>query len=106
MKRFILTFLLLLVLLVSYWALTTLRTPSFGYRSASAQCGGAKRAADYARLRRFFAEQIIGAYLRITGRASNLGFLEAAPRSHMALIPNMNFRIIATFTQAYPQPDK
>jgi hypothetical protein len=30
---------------------------------------------DYARLRRSFTEQIIGAYLRVTGRASKLGAL-------------------------------
>ena len=30
---------------------------------------------DYVRLRRSFTEQIIGAYLRVTGRASQLGAL-------------------------------
>jgi Protein of unknown function (DUF2939) len=75
MKRFVPVFLLLLVLLVGYWA-----WPLFGLRAlAEALQAGDVRTineeVDYARLRRSFTEQIIGAYLRVTGRASKLGAL-------------------------------
>jgi hypothetical protein len=75
MKRFIPAFLLLLVLLIGYWA-----WPFFGLRVlADALRAGDVTAIneeiDYPRLRRSFTEQIIGAYLRITGRASQLGAL-------------------------------
>jgi hypothetical protein len=75
MKRSILTFLLLLVLLVGYWA-----WPFFGLRTlaGAVQVGDVaaiNEALDYPRLRRSFTEQIIGTYLRITGRASQLGAL-------------------------------
>jgi hypothetical protein len=75
MKRFIPVFLLLLVLLVGYWA-----WPFFGLRAlGEAVQAGDVRAIndeiDYPRLRRSFTEQIIGAYLRITGRANQLGAL-------------------------------
>jgi hypothetical protein len=75
MKRLIPAFLLLLVLLVGYWA-----WPFFGLRAlADALQAGDVRTInekiDYTRLRRSFTEQIIGAYLRVTGRASKLGGL-------------------------------
>jgi hypothetical protein len=75
MKRFIPVFLLLLVLLVGYWA-----WPFFGLRALgeAVQVGDVtaiNEEIDYPRLRRSFTEQIIGAYLRITGRASQLGAL-------------------------------
>ena len=75
MKRFIPTFLVLLALLVAYWA-----WPFFALRAlAEAVQVGDVRAIneqiDYPRLRRSFTEQIIGAYLRITGRSSQLGAL-------------------------------
>jgi hypothetical protein len=75
MKRFIPAFLLLLVLLIGYWA-----WPFFGLRAlADALQAGDVRTIneeiDYTRLRRSFTEQIIGAYLRVTGRASKLGGL-------------------------------
>jgi hypothetical protein len=75
MKRFIPAFLLLLVFLVGYWA-----WPFFGLRAlAEAVQVGDVRAIneqiDYPRIRRSFTEQIIGAYLRVTGRASQLGAL-------------------------------
>jgi hypothetical protein len=75
MKRFIPAFLLLLVLLIGYWA-----WPFFGLRAlAEAVQVGDVRAIneqiDYPRIRRSFTEQIIGAYLRVTGRASQLGAL-------------------------------
>jgi len=75
MKRLIPAFLLLLVLLIGYWA-----WPFFGLRAlADALQAGDVRTineeVDYTRLRRSFTEQIIGAYLRVTGRASKLGGL-------------------------------
>jgi hypothetical protein len=74
MKWFI-AFLLLLVLLIGYWA-----WPFFGLRAlaGAVQAGDVtaiNEKIDYPRLRRSFAEQIIGAYLRVTGRASQLGAL-------------------------------
>jgi hypothetical protein len=75
MKRFIPAFLLLLVLLIGYWA-----WPFFGLRALAeaVQVGDVKEIneqIDYPRIRRSFTEQIIGAYLRVTGRASQLGAL-------------------------------
>jgi hypothetical protein len=75
MKRSILAFLLLLLLLVGYWA-----WPFFELRALAAalQAGDVtaiNEEVDYTRLRRSFTEQIIGAYLRVTGRASQLGAL-------------------------------
>ena len=74
MKWFI-AFLLLLVLLIGYWA-----WPFFGLRALAGAVEAGDVTAinekiDYPRLRRSFAEQIIGAYLRITGRASQFGAL-------------------------------
>jgi hypothetical protein len=75
MKRLIPTFLVLLALLVGYWA-----WPFFELRALAAalQAGDVatiNEEVDYTRLRRSFTEQIIGAYLRVTGRASQLGAL-------------------------------
>ena len=77
MKWFI-AFLLLLVLLVGYWA-----WPFFALRGLAADLQAGNETAvneqvDYVRLRRSFAEQIVAAYLRITGRVNKLGPLEAA----------------------------
>ena len=62
-------------MLLGYWA-----WPFFALRAlASALQTGDVTAinekVDYVRLRRSFTEQIIGAYLRVTGRASQLGAL-------------------------------
>ena len=62
-------------MLVGYWA-----WPFFTLRglAAAVQAGGVttiNEEVDYPRLRRSFTEQIIGAYLRVTGRASQLGAL-------------------------------
>ena len=75
MKRFVPTFLVLLALLVGYWA-----WPFFALRglAAAIQAGDVtaiNEEVDYPRLRRSFTEQIISAYLRITGRARQLGAL-------------------------------
>jgi hypothetical protein len=75
MKRFVPTFLILLALLVGYWT-----WPFFALRvlAAALQAGDVttiNEKVDYVRLRRSFTEQIIGAYLRVTGRASQLGAL-------------------------------
>ena len=77
MKWFI-AFLLLFVLLVAYWI-----WPLFALRALAADLQARNATAineevDYVRVRRFFAEQIIASYLRLTGRANKLGSLEAA----------------------------
>jgi hypothetical protein len=78
MKRLIPTILVLLALLVGYWA-----WPFFELRAlaAAVQAGDVtaiNEEVDYPRLRRSFTEQIIGAYLRITGRFGALGPLATA----------------------------
>ena len=75
MKRFIPASLLLLALLVGYWA-----WPFFDLRALAAALQARDVTAinedvDYARVRRSFTEQIVGAYLRVTGRANKLGAL-------------------------------
>jgi hypothetical protein len=62
-------------------ALTTLRTTSFGCRSGAGNVAALNEQADYVRLRRFFAEQILDAYLRIAGRVSKLGFFSSSRKS-------------------------
>ena len=81
MKRFIPAFLVLLALLVGYWA-----WPFFDLRALAAalQAGDVtaiNEEVDYTRLRRSLTEQIISAYLRVTGRASQLG---RSPRPYAA----------------------
>ena len=75
MKRFVPAFLVLLALLVGYWA-----WPFFDLRALAAalQAGDVtaiNEEVDYTRLRRSLTEQIISAHLRVTGRASQLGAL-------------------------------
>jgi hypothetical protein len=72
MKRSIPAFLLLLVLLVGYWAWPFLGLRALAGAVQAGDVTAINERIDYPRLRRSFAEQIIGAYLRITGRA-NLG---------------------------------
>jgi hypothetical protein len=76
MKRFWLVFLLFVVLLVAYWA-----WPFFGLRSLAVDLQSRDATAlneqvDFVRLRRSFTEQIVGAYLRVTGRSNKFGTLE------------------------------
>jgi hypothetical protein len=78
MKRFWLIFLLFVVLLIAYWA-----WPFFGLRSLAADLQSRDPAAlteqvDFVRLRRSLTEQIVGAYLRVTGRANKLGTFGSA----------------------------
>ena len=78
MKRFWLICLLFVVLLIAYWA-----WPLFGLRSLAVDLQTRDTAAlneqvDFVRLRRSFTEQIIGAYLRVTGRANKLGAFGSA----------------------------
>ena len=73
MKRFTLAFLLFVVLLVGYWA-----WPFVGLRALAAALQAHNAAAlseqvDFPRLRSSLAQQIIFAYLRVTGRESKLG---------------------------------
>jgi hypothetical protein len=75
MKRLVPTFLILLALLVGYWA-----WPFFALRGLATDLQARNAAAvneqvDYARVRRSFTEQIVSAYLRFTGRAVQFGAL-------------------------------
>jgi hypothetical protein len=75
MGRSIPTFVLLLALLVGYWAWPLL---GLGALAGAVQAGDVtaiNEKIDYPRLRQSFTEQIISAYLRITGRMSQLGAL-------------------------------
>ena len=76
MKRFYLGITLLLVLLVGYWV-----WPFFGMRSLAADIQARDPVAlsedvDFVRLRRSLTEQIIAAYLQVTGRAKKLSPFE------------------------------
>ena len=76
MKRFFIGITLLVVLLVAYWA-----WPFFGLRSLAADIQARDPAAlsedvDFVRLRRSLTEQIIAAYLQVTGRAKKLSPFE------------------------------
>jgi hypothetical protein len=75
MMRFISAFLLLLILLIGYWAWPFLELRALTTALQVGNVAAVNEKVDYARLRRSFTEQIIGAYLRITGRASKLGAL-------------------------------
>jgi hypothetical protein len=81
MKRVLPTFLVLLALLVGYWA-----WPFFALRglAAAVQTGDVtaiNEGVDYPRLRRSFSEQIISAYLRATGRGALLPLATAVGAS-------------------------
>jgi hypothetical protein len=75
MKRLFPLFLLLLISLVGYWAWPFLGLRALGAALQAGDMTAINEEVDYARLRRSFTEQIIGAYLRVTGRASKLGAL-------------------------------
>src|SRR6516162_7388990 len=74
MKWFI-AFLLLLVLLMGYWAWPFFELRALAGAVQAGDVTAINEKIDYPRLRRSFAEQIIGAYLRVTGRATQLGAL-------------------------------
>jgi Protein of unknown function (DUF2939) len=74
-KRFTLAVLVFTALLVGYWA-----WPFVGLRAIAAALQAHNAAAlseqvDFTRLRSSLAQQIIGAYLRVTGREGKLGAL-------------------------------
>ena len=76
MKRFFIGITLLVVLLVAYWV-----WPFFGLRSLAADIQARDPAAlsedvDFVRLRRSLTEQIIAAYLQVTGRTKKLSPFE------------------------------
>jgi len=78
MKRFILAFVILAALLISYWV-----WPFVGLRAIAADLQNRDAAAltkdvDFGRIRGHLAGQIIAAYLRITGREKKLGPLAQA----------------------------
>jgi Protein of unknown function (DUF2939) len=95
MKQFISAFLLLLILLVGYWV-----WPFFGLKAlgVAVQTGNAtalSEQVDFGSLRRSLAEQIIRTYLRITGRASKLGPLNAlAPAVGASIVDPWVLQII------------
>jgi hypothetical protein len=95
MKQFISAFLLLLILLVGYWV-----WPFFGLKAlgAAVQTGNAtalSEQVDFGSLRRSLAEQIIRTYLRITGRESKLGPLNAlAPAVGASIVDPWVLQII------------
>lgn len=77
MKAVTLAFVLFVGLLLAYWA-----WPFFGLRALAADLQARDVAAlseqvDFVQLRRSLTEQIIAAYLRVTGRAGKLGPLAA-----------------------------
>src|SRR6516162_9730813 len=75
MKRFLPTFLVLLALLVGYWAWPFLALRGLAAAVQAGDVTAINEEVDYPRLRRSLTEQIIGAYLRLTGRANPLGAL-------------------------------
>ena len=75
MKRVIPTVLVLFALLVGYWAWPFLALRGLAAAVQAGDVTAINEEVDYPRLRRSFTEQIIGAYLRVTGRAAQLGAL-------------------------------
>ena len=75
MKRFIPIILVLLGLLIAYWAWPFLELRALAAALRAGNVTAINKEVDYTRLRQSFTEQIIGAYLRVTGRASKLGAL-------------------------------
>lgn len=73
MKRFIFGFLLAVVLLTSYWAWPLLGLHDLTVDLQSRDAAALSRDVDFVGLRRSLSEQIIAAYLQVTGRASQLG---------------------------------
>jgi hypothetical protein len=76
--KWLIAFLLLLVLIVGYWVWPFFALRALATDLQTRNAASVNEEVDYVRVRRFFAEQIIAAYLRLTGRASKLGSLEAA----------------------------
>ena len=68
MKRFIPIVLVLLGLLIAYWAWPFLELRALAAALRAGNVTAINKEVDYTRLRQSFTEQIIGAYLRITGR--------------------------------------
>src|SRR5262252_1019845 len=75
MKRFIPIILVLLGLLIAYWAWPFLELRALAAALRAGNVTAINKEVDYTHLRHSFTEQIIGAYLRVTGRASKLGAL-------------------------------
>jgi hypothetical protein len=75
MKRFAPAFLLLLVLLIGYWAWPFLELRALAAALRTGDVPAINKEVDYTRLCRSFTEQIIDACLRVTGRASQLDAL-------------------------------
>jgi hypothetical protein len=75
MKRSTTTILVLLALLVGYWAWPFFELRALARAVQAGDVTAINEKIDYSRLRRSFTEQIISAYLRITGRAAQLGAL-------------------------------
>jgi hypothetical protein len=74
-KRFTLAVLVFTVLLVGYWAWPFVELRALAAALQAHNAAALSKQVDFARLRRSLAQQIIFAYLRVTGRESKLGAL-------------------------------
>jgi hypothetical protein len=74
-KRFTAAFLLFVVLLVGYWAWPLVELRALAATLQARNVAALSEQVDFARLRSSLAQQIIAAYLRVTGRESKLGAL-------------------------------
>jgi Protein of unknown function (DUF2939) len=74
-KRFTVAFLLCVVLLVGYWAWPLVELRVLAATLQARNVAALSEQVDFARLRSSLAQQIIAAYLRVTGRERKLGAL-------------------------------
>jgi Protein of unknown function (DUF2939) len=81
MKGFILGLSLAVALLAGYWAWPFVGLHDLAADLQARNTAALSRDVDFARLRRSLTEQIIAAYLRITGRAAKLGVFGTAVAS-------------------------
>lgn len=84
MKRFIFGFLLAAVLLAAYWAWPFLGLHDLAADLQSRDAAALSKDVDFVGLRRSLSEQIIAAYLQVTGRASQLGAVGTAAAAILA----------------------
>jgi hypothetical protein len=77
MKRFIVASLLLLVLLVSYWAWPFVGLRALAIALQTHNVAALSDQVDFGYLRRYVTAQIIASYLRVTGRDNKAGPLRA-----------------------------
>ena len=75
MKRFTVAALLFVLLLVGYWTWPVVELRALGATLQARSAAALSEQVDFARLRSSFAQQVIAAYLRVTGREIKLGAL-------------------------------